>query len=129
MMHRSLLVFALAACGSKESTRSSPVTCEVAGQMVSQRMGEYADRAKVAGAKRVELDKAMAETITARCTGDKWDSVPLGCLGAMATVKRDKVDAKAWNNGIDVCTRAIGAENEKKLDAAVGLTVRTVMKK
>lgn len=126
-----VLVLALAACGSKkeEDHRSKPATCPVAGELVARRFGEYADKANVTGAKRAELDAAMAQTISQRCEEDKWDEAALGCLGAMATVPREKLAPKTYNSGIDICTRAIGAESEKKLDTAVGETVKRVMAK
>jgi hypothetical protein len=130
MMSRWIVVcLVTVACGNKEPKGSKPATCPIAGQLVSQRFCEYADKAKVSGAKRVELDKAMADTIAARCEEDKWHEAALGCLGAMATVPREKLDPKTYNNGIDICTRAIGPESEKKLDTAVGQTVKAVMGK
>jgi hypothetical protein len=119
---------AVACGGGKDAEPSKPVTCEVAGQMVSKRMGEYADKANVTGAKRTELDKAMAVAITKRCVEDKWDEVPLGCLGAMATIREGEIDVPTYRKGVDICTRAIGPDNEKKVDAAVGEVVRSIMK-
>jgi hypothetical protein len=124
-----LVLVAVTGCGKKESTASKPVTCEVAGQMVAKRMGEYADKAKIAGAKRAELDTAMAAAITTRCTEDKWDDVPLGCLGAMARIKDGEIEAATYRKGIDICTDGAGKQNTEKLDAAVGEVVRSVMKK
>lgn len=122
------LVTAVSCSKSKDSEASKPVTCDVAGQMVSKRMGEFADEAKVTGAKRVELDKAMAVAITHRCTEDKWEEVTLGCLGAMASIKEGEIDATTYRKGIDICTKAIGDANSKKLDAAVGEAVKATMK-
>ena len=124
----ALVAMALGCGGSKDSEPSKPVTCDKAGTMVAKRMGEYADEAKVAGPKRVELDKAMAAAITTRCTEDKWDEVALGCLGAMATIPDGKIDAPTYNKGVDICTKAIGEEKSKALDTAVGEAVRTTMK-
>jgi len=115
-------------CGKEESTASKPVTCEVAGKMLSKRFGEFADKAKVVGEKRVELDAAMAAAITTRCTEDKWEEVTLGCLGAMATIKDGEIDVETYRKGIDVCTNAIGKASAKKLDDAVANAVGSVMK-
>jgi hypothetical protein len=123
-----IALVAAVGCGSKEDSASKPVTCDVAGQMISKRMGEFADEAKVSGDKRVTLDKAMAVAITTRCTEDKWEEVTLGCLGAMATIPEGKIDASTYRKGIDICTKAIGEESSKKLDAAVGDAVKATMK-
>ena len=122
------LLLAFAACGSKEDTRSKPVSCPVAAQMVTKRLGEFADGANVTGERRVTLDKGMTAAISARCTEDKWDEVVLGCLGAMATIREGEIDVATYRKGIDVCTKAIGEENQKKLDDAVGAVIRSIAK-
>jgi len=114
------------ACSKKESTKSKPVTCEVAGQMVAKRLGEFADQAKVTGERRAKLDKDMAGAIGARCKEDAWDEVPLGCLGAMANIPEGKVDTETYNKGIDICTQAIGKEKWKKMEDDVGVIVRSL---
>lgn len=122
------LLVTFTACSKKsESTASKPATCAVAGQMVAKRLGELADKAKVTGEKRAQLDMAMADAITARCTADAWNEATLGCLGAMATIREGEVPVATYNDGIDICTKAIGDENQKKLDAAVGEVVRSVV--
>ena len=124
----SLLAFA--ACGSKkESSESKPVTCPVAAQMVTKRLGEFADGANVTGERRVTLDKGITAAVTERCTADKWDEVVLGCLGAMATIREGEIDAKTYNKGIDICTKAIGDASQKKLDDAVGEVIRSIAQK
>ena len=122
------LVVGLFGCSKAESTASKPVTCAVAGDMVSKRLGEFADKAKVAGTKRVELDKAMAAVVTTRCTEDKWDDVPLGCLGAMATIKEGEIDVQTYRKGIDICTDAIGKDSKDRMETEVGAVVRSTMR-
>ncbi|HEY4180802.1 MAG TPA: hypothetical protein VGM90_28350 [Kofleriaceae bacterium] len=117
----------VSACGKKKG--SDPATCAVAGEMVAKRLGEFADQAKVTGEKRTTLDAEMAKAITTRCTEDKWDDVPLGCLGAIHAVPEGKLDVDAYRKGVDVCTDAIGTENHKKLDASVGDVIKSTMAK
>ena len=130
MISKTLILTSLIAlgCSKKEDTGSKPVTCDVAGQMVSKRMGEFADEAKVTGEKRAVLDKAMAAAVTKRCLEDKWEEVTLGCLGAMATIKDGEIDAPTYRKGIDICTKAIGEASSKKLDDDVGAAVKATMK-
>jgi hypothetical protein len=122
----SLIALAAFGCSKKEDSASKPVTCEVAGQMVSKRMGEFADEAKVTGDKRVTLDKAMAAAITTRCTEDKWEEVTLGWLGAMASIPEGKLDAPTYRKGVDICTKAIG-ERAPKLDPPWGAVKATMV--
>src|SRR5205085_4662147 len=112
--------------GKKESTKSKPVSCDVAGTMVAKRLGEFADQAHVTGDRRVKLDKDMAAAISARCVEDKWDEVTLGCLGAMATIRDGELKPKAYNGGVDICTKAIGDDNFKKMEDDVGKIVRAL---
>ena len=96
--------------------------------MVTKRLGEFADGAHVTGDRRVTLDKGMVAAITERCTADKWDDVVLGCLGAMATIREGEIDVTTYRKGIDICTKAIGEPNQKKLDDAVGEVIRSIAK-
>ena len=132
MKHTILIAASLVAvvgCSkSKDHEPSKPVSCAVAAQMITKRLAEFADEAKVTGDKRVTLDKALVAAITERCTGDAWDEVPLGCLGAMATIKEGEIDVKTYNKGVDICTDGVGKEKREKLDSAVGETIRKTMK-
>jgi hypothetical protein len=123
----TFLLTSVAACGKKKG--SAPATCDVAGEMVAKRLGEFADQAKVTGDKRTALDAAMAKAISTRCTEDKWDNVPLGCLGAIHAVPEGKLDVDAYRKGVDVCTDAIGPDDHKKLDASVGDVIKSTMAK
>jgi hypothetical protein len=122
------LILTAFGCSKDESTASKPVSCDKAGSMLAKRFGEYADKANVNGPKRVELDKAMAVAITQRCVEDKWDDVPLGCLGALANIPDGEVPVATLNKGVDTCVAAIGPDLEKKVEAAVGEVIRSVMK-
>ena len=115
------------ACGRK-SEPSKPATCAEAGQLLSKRFGEFADKANFVGEKRAALDKAMAATVSEHCTADAWDDVALGCLGAVATIRDGSIDVATYNKAIDTCTDAIGKDKSKKLDDAVGATVRAAAK-
>jgi hypothetical protein len=116
---------AVTGCSKKEDSKSKPVTCEVAGQMVAKRLGEFAD-GKVAGERRVKLDKDMAAAITARCVEDKWDEVPLGCLGAVHSIPEGKLKPENYRGAVDTCTKAIGDEKWKKMEDAIGVVVRSL---
>jgi hypothetical protein len=46
----------------------------------------------------------------------------------MASIPEGKLDAPTYRKGVDICTKAIGEENSKKLDTAVGEAVKATMK-
>ena len=119
-------VLALAACGKKESEKSKPVTCAVAGTMVAKRVGELADEAKVAGDRRAKLDKDIAAAVSTRCTEDAWDELPLGCLGAVASLPDGKLAPATYYKAVDTCTKAIGDEKWKKMEDAIGVVIRSL---
>ena len=127
---KSLLAAALLVgwlgCSKKESTESKPVTCHVAGQMVTKRLGEFADQSHVTGDKRAKLDERIASAVTARCTADKWDDLPLSCLGAMASIKEGEISVDNYRKGVDICVDAIGKESKRKLDDDVGAAIRSI---
>ena len=115
---------AMAACSKKEDTRSKPVACPKAGEMVAKRLGEFAEKVDYTPAQRTKLDKDMAAAISTRCTEDQWDEVALGCLGAVASVKEGKLDEKTYRGAVDTCVKAIGDEKWKKMEDTVGVIVR-----
>ena len=121
----SFLVVAVG-CHKNDVEPSKPVSCEVAGKMVAKRVGEFADKANITGDRRTKLDSDIAAAVATRCTEDKWDDVPLGCLGAVATIKEGTIPADKYNDAIDVCTKAIGDDKWKKMEGSVGQIVRAL---
>jgi hypothetical protein len=125
----SILValLAVAAC-KKEPTPSKPVTCAVAGQMVTKRMGEFAAQAKFPADKQAAVDQAMTAAITKQCTDDKWDEVTLGCLGSIAALPEGELDTATFNNGVTMCTNAIGDAKLKNMSDAAVTAARSVIR-
>ena len=72
------------------------------------------------------MHQRIAAAVGKRCVEDKWDDVPLGCLGAMATIKDGEISVENYRSGVDICTDAIGKENRKKMEDDVGAAIRSV---
>lgn len=125
---RALLIvvasLAVAGC-KKEATPSKPVSCAVAGDMVAKRMREFAVQANWPSDKQAAVDKAMSLAIAKQCVLDLWDEVPLGCLGAIASVP--DLDTVNYNKGVEVCTEAIGEAKMKNMSAAAIAAAKTVL--